>query len=266
MKVFKSSLVSILLTIICFGVFFSNLNAQNKYIPNHNDSSALVNVLVEKYYNSVESDYSDTSINTLPKGSTTYRIYIEMKPEYKLMSVWGSKNHALYLETTTNFFNNTQCIAETGFNIDMKKINLGTIAFDSWITLGAAGRGFTGIPLAEDTDNTGLLNFRPAFANADGFTKAVLPDFKIFGDVDLHFFTSSETNKKFSVVNGAWWAPYGVKGPTKKNRVLVAQLTTNGKLSFSINVQLLNPSGEGIQFVPDNPTNNEIKFASLKYN
>ena len=47
--------------------------------------------------------------------------------------------------------------------------------------------------------------------------------------------------------------------------VLIAQLTTNGKLSFELNLQIGTPTGGTIQFVAKNPEGNELKFKQLTY-
>ena len=240
-----------------------SLSAQQPYTATHIDSLALEKVIVEEYYTSNLTDYADTSGGILPKDSRTYRIYIDMMPDYSLQLVYGDKKHDLLINTTTRFFNNKECAALTGFNIDAKKINNNTVALDSWLTLGAASRLHTGILKSEDADGSWLT--RPAFKNADGLTKGNLPTFKVY-NLDLNFFNNDSTAAKFSANNGGWAALGGVKGPTSENRVLIAQLTTNGKLSFRINIQIGTPTGGSLKFVAKNPEGMEIKFNGLEYN
>ncbi|MEI6122053.1 MAG: hypothetical protein WCQ95_00355 [Bacteroidota bacterium] len=235
------------------------------YIITHEDSLALEHVIVEKYYVADTSDYNNKSESPLPKGSVTYRIFIDMKPDYKLQMVYGDKNHELVIETSTHFFNDTEADAVTGFNVDMKKLNVGNIALDSWVTLGAACRGFTGIPRAEDTSKYSFISNRASLSKSDGLTKGVLPDFLPF-NLDLTFFNNDSTAKRFATTNGAWAAPGGVKGPTPENRVLIAQLTTNGELSFQLNVQIGTPTGGYVKFVATKPLNDEIEFYGLSFN
>lgn len=270
-KKIKFNIIKILLLYI--GISFINIliNAQENsngngiksYIITHEDSLALENVIVEEYYVADSSDYSDTSGGILPKGAITYRIYIDMNPGYSLQMVYGSPKHELYIKTSTTFFNNLECLASTGFNIDARLINKNTIALDSWITMGAATRLQTGILKSEDKDGS-LMN-RPALFKADGLTKGVLPYFMPF-NIDLNFFKDNQHASCFSTKNGAWSAPGGVKGPTDENKVLVAQLTTNGKLSFQLNIQIGTPSKGFIQFVASNPEGSEIQFNGLTYN
>jgi len=242
-----------------------SLSAQENYTITHNDSLALESVMVERYYVSDSSDYIDTTADALPKGSITYRIFIDMKPGYSLQLVYGNKDHELVIETSTTFFNNQECRAETGFNIDAKKLHTGTFALDSWITMGAASRVHTGIPRAEDTDGFSFITNRDSLNKIDGLTKGVLPNFQIF-NLDLKFFGADMNASNFHTNNGGWAAFGGVEGPTQENRVLITQLTTNGKLSFKLNVQIGTPTGGYVKFVADNPIGSEMKFDSLNYN
>jgi hypothetical protein len=258
--------------IMLFFTFFLVINSQllsqitpDKYVITHDDSLALENIIVEKYYVSDSNDYLDKSANALPKGSVTYRIFVDMKPGYNLQLVYGNQKHELFLETTTKFFNDLKADAITGFNVDTRKLNEGNIALDSWITMGAASRGFTGIPRSEDTSKFSLIANRPSLKESDGLTKGVLPDFKTFNLNLDGFFNNDSTAKRFSTSNGGWAAPGGVKGPTAENRVLIAQLTTNGKLSFELNVQIGTPTGGYVKFVAKNPEESEIQFNGLTY-
>ena len=251
---------------ILFSVFLMLINnsiyGQDTYTITHDDSLALENVIVEKYYISDSTDYADTICKTLPEGSVTYRIFIDMKPGYSLQVVYGVPHHELFLKTSTTFFNDKECSAETGFNIDAKKLHKGNVALDSWITMGAASRLHTGILRSEDDSVFSFIPNRDQLSKTDGLTKGVLPDFKIF-KLDLGFFNNDSTASYFSTSDAAWAALGGVKGPTPENRVLIAQLTTNGKLTFALNVQLGTPSGGFIQFVANKPEGSEIQFEGL---
>jgi hypothetical protein len=153
-------------------------------------------------------------------------------------------------------------MAETGFNVDAKKLHKGAVALDSWITMGAASHLHTGIPRSEDDSIFSFITNRYPLSKVDGLTNGVLPDFQVF-KIDLRFFDNDSTARDFTVNDGAWAAMGGVKGPTPENRVLIAQLTTNGKLSFELNVQIGTPTGGFVQFVAKNPEGSEIKFEGL---
>ena len=253
-----------LAVVILFLIQFGNISAQYKFVLTHNDSTALENVIVEKYYIADSSDYADSTFGKLAPGSITYRIYIDMKPGYTLQLVYGDKVHELNIKTSTYFFNNTYLESITGYNINSKDLNKNTVALDSWITMGAASKIHTGILLSEDKD--GSLLTRPAFAKSDGLTNGVFPTLKSF-NLDLNFFKDKKDAKSFSTNNGGWAAlgGGGVKGPTESNRVLIAQLTTNGSLSFQLNIQIGTPSHSWVKFVSQNPGEGEIACKTLTY-
>lgn len=239
--------------------------AQSDYIMSHKDSLALENVIVEKYYVSDSVDDADTSANALPKGAVTYRVFIDMLPDYSLQVVYGDEKHELFFKTTTSFFNDEVCFASTGFNIDAKKLHVGNVVLDSWITMGAASRLHTGVLRSEDYGGFSFIPQFDSLSKADGLTKGVLPNFKLF-NMDLSFFKNKSDLNSFSTYNGAWAALGGVKGPTPENRVLIAQLTTNGEFTFGLNIQIGTPTGGYIKFVAKNPEGSEIQFKGLTNN
>jgi hypothetical protein len=240
----------------------NSLFAQQSYTITHDDSLALEKVIVEKYYEYDPNDYIDTVPDTYPKGATTYRIYIDMKPGYSLQAVYGTPKHEFFLKTSTSFFNDLTCYAETGFNIDAKKLHIGAVALDSWITMGAASRLHTGILKSEDNSEYSFIKNRKSLSKVDGLTKGILPDLQLY-KLDLGFFNNDSTASNFSTNDGACAALGGVKGPTNENRVLIAQLTTTGKLSFGLNVQIGTPTGGTVKFVAKNPDGSELKFEGL---
>jgi hypothetical protein len=240
----------------------NSLFAQQSYTISHDDSLALEKVIVEKYYEYVPGDYTDTIPDTYPIGATTYRIYIDMKPGYSLQAVYGTPKHELFLKTTTTFFNDQACSAKTGFNIDFRQLHTGVAALDSWITMGAASHQFTGILKSEDDSLYSYIKNRKSLSKVDGLTNGILPNFQVY-KLDLGFFNNDSTASNFTSNDGAWAALGGVRGPTPENRVLIAQLTTTGKLSFRLNVQIGTPTGATVQFVAKNPEGSEIKFDGL---
>lgn len=224
------------------------------------DRSALEEVIVEKYYTSNLIDYVDTIGNYLPKGSVTYRIFIDLKPGYSLQSVYGSDRTPLIIKTSTEFFNNTSYGVIKGDYVDDKKINENTVALDSWVTVGAATRSHYGILRSDDKDGSIIKN--AAFAESDGLIAGKVRPV-IYVGVDLDPFYGSKIISSFSTNDGAWAVWGGVKGPTEENRVLIAQLTTNGILTFDLNIQIGTPTGVAIRYVAGNPDADEIQFKGL---
>ena len=237
-----------------------SLDAQVKKEITDADKTALEGIVIEKYYVYDGTDALDTTGGALPKGAVTYRIYVDMKPDYKLQAVYGVPNHELTIKTTTQFFNNTKWGDATGDKIDNTKISNSTAAFDSWVTMGAATEGHNGVMKTEDTD--GSIIKCSSLAKADGLLAGKIKPLTFFG-FDVLFFNNANAGSSFSGSNGSWAVFGSVRGETKENKVLIAQLTTDGKLSFELNVQIGSPTGATINFVAKNAVDKEIQVGSL---
>lgn len=247
---------SLKILVFCFCLFFISVDT---------DAQGLENIIVENYHTSNANDVGDTTIGILPEGSITYRIFVDMKPGYSLQAIYGVPDHELRIETTTSFFNHKDG-AKNGDQINDKKINDNTMALDSWLSMGAATKFHYGILKSEDPD--GSILRRASLEKSDGLIsgKENPQNIIVFGLFNTSCFENEGTGSVFSTNNGSLASLGGVKGPlADSNRVLIAQLTTNGTLSFEINIQLGTPSGETEQYVAKNPEGSEIKFDGLVY-
>jgi len=220
-------------------------------------------IIVEKYYVANYSDIIDTSGGLLAKGSVTYRIYVDMKPGYALQAVYGIQNHELVIKTTTTFFNNTLSKSTTGDKIEIDQINNNSVSLDSWLTIGAASQSHLGVLKKEDSD--GSLLIKKSLNKTDGLIKGNVRPLINYG-LNLSCFNEEISASAFTVNNGSLAVLGGFQGPTNENRVLIAQLTTTGKLSFELNLQLGTPTGGALQYVAKNPEGKEIQFNELIYN
>lgn len=227
------------------------------------DKTSLEGIIAEKYYVSTKDDSKDTSGGFLPKGSTTYRIYVDLKAGYHLQDVFGVEKHEMYFKTTTKFFNN-KFGGQSGDQVPDQKINDNTIALDSWVTIGMASKSYQGVLKSEDKD--GSIIKRSTLDKTDGLVLATgqIKKMLTYG-IDLGLFSDEKNASNFHSNNGSLACVGGGKGPTEENKVLIAQLTTNGKLSFEFNIQVGNSRGETIQFVAKNPEGKEIEFKQLTY-
>lgn len=240
--------------------------------------NGLENIIVEKYYISNAAD-SIGSIGVLPVGSTTYRIYADMLPGYKFQAAYGVPGHALLMNTTTSFFNNEDRGATTPTFSKTNAVK-NTVMLDSWLSVGAACSANFGILKSEDDGVANAVNFNGILQNnnaaagiplttQDGFF-AGLPEAVTFvgltTELDV-FDATSQFGNSFVTSNGSWASLLGSTGPVPAtNKVLIAQITTNGCFSFELNVQIGTPSG-GIQnYVARNPVGNEILLPGLVYN
>ncbi len=257
-------------SVLFIGLFFSQfLIAQ----------SGLENIIVEKYYVSDDNDtLSNKTTGNLPIGSTTYRIYVDLKPGYRFQAAYGNTEHPLKIETTTSFFNNTENGSTIPNVIPQRSLNKNTVMLDSWLSVGAAGEDLFGImkeldDTLETVSHQGkyLQNKRNgSLSLKDGFMKgSQIPRPTFFAiDEQVEIFGNNKSGSSFVLTNGAWACLGGSVGPDSltTNRVLIAQMTTDGDFSFELNIQIGSPLlGVPQRFVARNPVEGEFSIPSLIY-
>ncbi len=259
----------------------------------------LEKVIVETYYISNEEDHTDTTGGRLDIGSTTYRIYVDLKPGNKLKKIYGDVNHELKISSTEVFYNHKT--EGQSFAKDFIKGRYGesTVALDSWLTLGQTTKkqGITahsGVLKTQDINGSfigglnndggsepvslGLLtNNSPSIGipliTSDGMSiMSSIPNswndvgFKDFltGN-DSTIFGSFVPKTNFSS-NNCSLENSGVLGTIgDSNQILIAQLTTKGELSFNLNIEteeIINGDTITVKYV----SNNEILLPGEKYN
>ena len=108
-------------------------------------AQGLEDVIIETYYVSDANDATDTDGGFLPAGTTTYRIYLDLEPNTKVETIFGSPAHELRIETTTLFFNNEDRGELRGDLIGDNRLDENTVALDSWVTIGAASESHFGV-------------------------------------------------------------------------------------------------------------------------
>ncbi len=243
----------------------------------------LEGIIVEKYYVSDEADSLDADENfavyPLGIGSVTYRVYVDLLPGYKFIQLFGSPEHPLNISTTTSFYNdpNYGFAVYQGTSLNNTKKN--TTLIDSYLTVGGVASGLMGVIKTEDTDGS-IGNLQGILANTDPSIGApitgdngidglmpgapILPNtLGLAGALDVFDQTAGSD---FIVENGTVAALGGVQGVTESNHVLIGQFTTDGVLSFKLNVQIGTPvEGESQIYVAENPGENEIQLESLIY-
>jgi hypothetical protein len=155
---------------------------------------------------------------------------------------------------------------------------------DSWLSVGAACAGNFGVlksvddGVATNVNNDDVLqNNAPAMGipltEQDGLLQltGLSPvNVTVVGGVEgqaAQFFDAENAGPVFSTFDGAWSALTGASGPNPEtNQVLIAQITTDGTLTFELNVQLRSPEGAIERYVASNPVESEILFPALTYN
>lgn len=252
---------------------------------------------------------TDTTYQTrfLPVGSKTYRIYVQIDSGYKIHKIYGTSNHPLKFISTANFFNNISWSTYYfGYMIKKTKFNgTPTLALDSWLTLGLCGINnsgsvkYNGVLKPDDHDGSfivgngggtagiagGILinndtSAHIAIDTADGMIPAsgvfsgwVNNGFMDTAGNDTTALGSKNVGSKFINTNGYLQQNSGVSGDSATgHKVLVAQLTTTGDITFEINLELMDSTGTGIHyfnFVADNhnqpTTGDTVVSALLKY-
>jgi hypothetical protein len=252
----------------------------------------LDSVIVEKYY---VSDGNDTSVNStggvLPVGSVTYRIYVDMQPNYRFQAAFGVpgiQGHDLKIQTSTLFFNNEDrgATSPTYTKTQAKK---NTVMLDSWLSVGAGCAGNFGVLKQDDDGVLTVSNSDGVLQNADPLAgipistqdgllnlapTAIPQNVTFVGTTNQSVFDNQNDGTNgplFFTDNGSWASLNGSVGPDSAttNRVLIAQITTDGILSFELNLQIGTPAGvvpaTTQQYVAKNPIGNEILCATCSY-
>lgn len=251
-------------------------------------SQGLENILVEKFYQTDDADaanaLSNGAVTALVPGSTVYRIYVDMAPNYKLSNIFGNANHSLIFNTTTNFYNDPNYgVSVNPGTISLANIKKHTALIDSWLTTGGVCAGKVGVMESEDTDGT-LGNNQSILANNPGgcfglpltgatgrdglvpteLNSYVVPNLLGIGSA-FDPIEQTEGNN-ITITNGTIAALGGVVGPTSQNRVLIGQFTTNGGFSFQLNIQLVNILTNAAEnYVASNPQMGEFTHPNLIY-
>lgn len=238
-------------------------------------NAQLEKAYVEKYYISDSNDTLDTFGSRLENGSITYRVYLDLEDGYALKSIFGTKEYPLEFKSSDPFFNHSQYGKQFAHLISSGFLRIGNMALDSWLTIGYATNKHLGVLKTEDSDSSivgGLNNIDGMLTNddpeagisivmADGLTETnVAQGFNIQEDSESVFgtgtsdsvflFTNSDLTysvgrNKFDVTNQIINHTKGMN-TEYGNVVLVAQLTTKGKLSFKLNVEIVDTATNDI--------------------
>jgi hypothetical protein len=220
-------------------------------------SQGLEGIIVEKYY----INEGDQRIHELPENAVTYRIFVDLEPDYVLQTIYGAPYHPFILATSTYFNNHVHGnLMGDGIITTMLQEDI-SYGLDTYITMGAASNMHKGILLGEDNDGSILKG--EYFRQADGLKKDSISEMVYF-QLEPDIF-NAKNGKLFASENFLLGVYGGVKGPTPENRILIAQLTTDGELVFEINIQIAKPGEDAIQFVARQPVGEGIYHEELKF-
>jgi Secretion system C-terminal sorting domain len=262
-------------------------------------SAQLEKLYVETYYISDETDATDIYGGGLEAGSVTYRIYVDMLPGTQLLGLFGSADYPFEISSTALFFNHESDGQSFGKEFLKARYQEGTVALDTWLTLGQttklqAGVVNFGVPKHQDLDGTfiggenndggseliegGLLvNADPiaglSLTTADGMQPMETSPTDWFSYGILDFVSGEDTTMFGSVDPSSFFysenfelSASGVSGViADSNYVLIAQLTTKGELAFKLNLEVAyEVDGEliTVQYVSRNEgTSDQVVFS-----
>jgi len=212
-------------------------------------AQGLEGVLVERYH-----EQPGAAPGAAPL--VTYRIYLDLEPGYALLSVYGEKDRNLFFRTSTRFFNDTLNGAGSGDLVDAEALAEYPAAIDSWLAFGFASSAHKAVPLHLDPDGSimeadrskGIAAYSSSLSMRDGLVPApTVPEVMY-----LHItrsFLQDLSGQLIETEVGAYGVLGHVKGATDENMVLIAQLTTDGELSYAINAGLRAPDGSIIKWI-----------------
>ncbi|MBN2610810.1 MAG: hypothetical protein JXB00_04560 [Bacteroidales bacterium] len=242
--------------------------------------NGLEEVIVEKYY---VSDINDSvgSSGILPVGSVTYRIFIDMLPKWGLQAVYGNELNRLFISTSTFFFNHPVYGKIDSRNISQEDVVKNTVMLDSWLSMGAACAGMIGVFKEEDDGIKTFKNIDNLLQNKDttalgipltiqdGMLPGVSYPPLIIGFDPGIFDNGNIAGNSVETFDGTWnISAHAMGADTISNKVLIAQITTNGVFHFEINVAIggYMSKSEKIAhelYVHSNPTGNEQTLPGL---
>lgn len=235
-------------------------------------------VHVETYYVTDANDATDTIgiSGGLTAGTRTYRVFIDLCADCALRAIYGAECHPFSIQSTAPIFNHRDRGRVFGHAINNNALDEGTTALDSWVTLGAASNQRLGIRKELDTDGSvvggansdggsaevagGLLvntasEAGPPLTASDGLIQlngasALPPSFNPTGDDIATALGDATSTDAFTSTNcRIGCATPGTRGPNDDNEILVAQITTNGDLTFELNIEVEHSDGSVARYV-----------------
>jgi hypothetical protein len=234
----------------------------------------LEGIIVERFYVSTPADNAGKMFSgELTPGSTTYRVYVDLKPGFRFQAAYGTPTHPLIIQSSENFFNHIEAGNIQPNIIPERTYKKNVALLDSWLSVGASGEGHLGILKEyDDTICDKYLAFEKGYFQnkkniipineKDGMKRSEFLPFPTFYQMDslAYVFGSSALSKKLKLSNAAWAClgkgSVGADSLTT-NCVLIGQFTTKGHLTFELNVLIGAPNGTSQKYVARNPVTEE---------
>ena len=238
----------------------------------------LEGIIVEKFYISNQADNAGHLFSgDLVPGSTTYRVYVDLKPGYRFQAAYGTLTHPLIIQSTEKFFNHIEAGNVQANIIPERTLEKNVSLLDSWLSVGACGERHLGILKEfDDTISDKYIRFEKGYFQSkkkiiplykkDGMKRAEFIPFPTFYQMDslAYVFGSSTLSNRLKLNNSAWAClgkgSVGADSLTT-NCVLIGQFTTKGDLSFELNLLIGAPNGTSQKYVAKNPVTEEGEWS-----
>ena len=251
-------------------------------------AQGLQNIIVEEFHTVTQADAdaynNDHGGGSFPlvAGMKTYRVYVDMAPNYRLTSVFATPNSPLSVNSTTTFWNDDNWGSEGPGQT--RRLDEGNL-FDSFITINTASTSSTGTTPCGATAHTSQFGVqRTADTNGDLFTCGVYPGFTgadghipvpfamdplvFLGSINYQALTSDPAPAgSFGYSNALYGYTGGITGvdPSGSNIAFIGQFTTDGTFTFNLNVALIlpSPSTATEEYVHTSPNVGQIQSSLL---
>jgi len=228
------------------------------------DTNALEGIIVEKYYVTGADDVA----GGIPEGAITYRVYADLKPDYKFLNYTAFSVHPISIRVSNGgeFYNNG--FGTTfGANLNPAFLTIDPlVGIDSWLAAGGATDEGLGILKSLDEDDSSILADSPtgylfnedgfcppSLQDQDGIVNGEVPSVNSLGlDTDqLPIFGTENSSENFEVNDITVGVLGGTLGVGDENLVLLGQFTTiDGVLEFDINIQIGIPEDLQCDVIP----------------
>lgn len=219
-------------------------------------------VIIEEYCSTNDPEILEALGAEADKTLTTYRIYIDMAPGYRMQAVFGNIKHPLLIQTEGKIYNHLDQGVDTGNWMNGRRMAEKALFMDSFLTISTVSNAFCGVLKLEDEDGSFLDH--EDLKDADGLM-AFKPNGVQLVRMEAESFNANSDDNILETSDGCWAVLGGAEGPTEENRVLIAQITTDAAFSFKLNVQLGLPSGGAEQYVAENASGIEVFYPKLNY-
>lgn len=165
-----------------------------------------------------------------PSGPRCWRIFVCMDDaNWELQAIFGDATDNWSTTTTTTFYQAALNSGEIANNVNSAFFALEPASeFDSWFTIGAGAGGVDEYD-SNTTTLTGSPNPFPIFEGGSSFLVSDIVGSSIFG---------------------LWLPPNSEGQPDADNKLLIAQLTTDGIFSMNVNFQFRRLNPDGSVFIP----------------